>query len=589
MFDPRLYRTALLLVLLAVLAAAFSLDVRPRPYATAKAPDQFNGQQAQIYLNQMATRYPSRLPGDSDDAQAAEYVARTLKSQLDVEPRRDTFEADTIQGRRELVNVIASRPGGDGPGIVVVAHRDAAKPGARAELSGTAAMLEIARVVGDGRLNRSITFISTSGGSGGLAGAIRAAKEQAAENPVAVLVLGDMAGRQRGPVLVPWSNAKGRTPLRLTRTVEAALRQETGRDPGSSHGLTQLARLAAPMTIGEQGAFARLGLPSLLIQVSGERGPSAGDRISVDRLQLYGRAALRSIFALDDNPAEPETPAALLIIQRKVLPYWAVRVLIGSLLLVPLLVAIDGYARQRRRERTSPWALWTISWTIPLAMGCLFMLSIAKVGLLKVAPQGPIGGEALSLDGSAAAGIIGLICVLILGFMIVRPAVLGVVAPETISEPPSAPGAGMAVVLLTCVVALVAWAVNAFAGALLVPAVHIWLLALSPQVRLPRIGAVALAALGLAPLLLVAIVDATAFGWSPGETLWSSALLVAGGHLSFPLWTLSCTVAACCIAALVVAYRLEREEGDGETQITVRGPVTYAGPGSLGGTEPARR
>jgi hypothetical protein len=100
---------------------------------------------------------------------------------------------------------------------------------------------------------------------------------------------------------------------------------------------------------------------------------------------------------------------------------------------------------------------------------------------------------------------------------------------------------------------------------------------------------VALTALGLAPLALVAAVCATAFGWSPLETVWSGGLLVAGGHLSIPLWTLGCGVGACGIAAVVMAQRLQRD-GYGEgVEITVRGPATYAGPGSLGGTEPARR
>ena len=48
---------------------------------------------------------------------------------------------------------------------------DALGRGARAELSGTAAMMELARVVRGGRLKRTITFVSTSGGSAGLGGA----------------------------------------------------------------------------------------------------------------------------------------------------------------------------------------------------------------------------------------------------------------------------------------------------------------------------------------------------------------------------------------------------------------------------------
>jgi hypothetical protein len=44
------------------------------------------------------------------------------------------------------------------------------------------------------------------------------------------------------------------------------------------------------------------------------------------------------------------------------------------------------------------------------------------------------------------------------------------------------------------------------------------------------------------------------------------------------------------VAALVVALRSRSSVTPPETpQITVRGPVSYAGPGSLGGTESALR
>src|SRR3954447_9506766 len=80
-----------------------------------------------------------------------------------------TFTGETIDGKRTLTTVLARQIGEPGPELVVVAHRDAADRGARAELSGTAAMLELARVVAGGRLRRTITFVSTSGGSGGAA------------------------------------------------------------------------------------------------------------------------------------------------------------------------------------------------------------------------------------------------------------------------------------------------------------------------------------------------------------------------------------------------------------------------------------
>jgi hypothetical protein len=49
--------------------------------------------------------------------------------------------------------------------------------------------------------------------------------------------------------------------------------------------------------------------------------------------------------------------------------------------------------------------------------------------------------------------------------------------------------------------------------------------------------------------------------------------------------------AGCAMAAVVLAWRTRPapRTPEGEPRITVRGPLTYAGPGSLGGTESALR
>ena len=54
---------------------------------------------------------------------------------------------------------------------MILAHRDASARGAEAELSGTAALLELARVFAARETQRTIVLVSTSGGSGGDAGA----------------------------------------------------------------------------------------------------------------------------------------------------------------------------------------------------------------------------------------------------------------------------------------------------------------------------------------------------------------------------------------------------------------------------------
>ena len=74
--------------------------------------------------------------------------------------------------------MIAQRAGSSGgTPIVILAHRDAHASGAEAELSGTAALIELARVFAARETQRTIVLVSTSGGSGGDAGALNFATE----------------------------------------------------------------------------------------------------------------------------------------------------------------------------------------------------------------------------------------------------------------------------------------------------------------------------------------------------------------------------------------------------------------------------
>ena len=199
----------------------------------------------------------------------------------------------------------------------MLAHRDALDSPGLAELSGTAALLELARIFrtqvpseeveprAPGRpqlvgrdLAKTLVLVSTSGGSGGAAGARAWARAQDAGKIDAVLVLGDLASAEwHKPWVVPWSNGRAQPPLGWLRTVEAAARQEVGEDPGGSRATAQWARRALPMTVGEQGEVNRAGLPGVLLQISGERGPADGARVSRERFTTLGRAALRAVIA----------------------------------------------------------------------------------------------------------------------------------------------------------------------------------------------------------------------------------------------------------------------------------------------------
>jgi hypothetical protein len=589
MVDPRIYRAALLPVLFALVLLAFSLENRPRPLTTPIAPDAFAGERAfdRAYAPDegLADRFPDRRPGSAGDEQLADTIAAQM-ADAGFRVRNVVRDGETIDGRRSLRTVVAERTGTVDERIVVVAHRDAAGRRAEAELSGTAALLELARVFGAPRqTHRTLTLVSTSGGSGGAAGAAALADEL--RGPVgAVLVLGDLASRTvHAPLVTPWSNALGAAPLRLRATVQEAVRIETGSGSGQPRALSQFARFALPATFGEQGALLARGLPAVLLSIGGDRPPPAGAPISRTRLEAFGRAALRTVTALDGaseaRPLSPEATSSDLLTSRKVLPGWAVRFFTAALLLAVAVTAIDALAALlRRREPVLGWLRWTLAAALPFVLVVLFALALGATGLV-TAPGAPVSPRALPVQAPA---LLATALVLLLGWAWLRPAVLRLTRA---TGDPAESAAGIVVVLVALAAAIGLWIANPYAAALVVPALHVWLFALAPEFRLRRGPALALVALGVLPLALVAIGLARSLGLGLVDAVWEGLLLAAGGHisaLSVLLWSL---LAGCGASALLIAARGRDDADEDAIPITVRGPASYAGPGSLGGTESA--
>jgi hypothetical protein len=592
MLDPRIYRAALIPVLFALIVGAFSLSDRPRPIGTTLEPDAFSVSRAQADLDAWVRDFPARRAGDSGDAALGARLAAAFRSMGSYEVSTPSFQAETADGKRRLTTVIASQVGQPGPGLVVVAHRDALGRGARAELSGTAAMLELARVVRGGRLKRTVTFVSTSGGSAGLGGA-RDLAERLPGRPGAVLVLGDLAGTTvRRPFVAGWSTGDGVGSLQLRRTVEAAVRKEAGTNPGGARATSQWARLAFPGTVGEQGPLVAADLPTALLSVSGERSPPADDAIvrNPPRLQPFGRAALRTLTALDNTPnlAVGGTTHSLVTL-RKVLPVWAVRLLVASMLLAPMLVAVDGFARVRRRhEPVGPWVWWILASAVPVAVALAFAWFLGIAGLLPATPPEPVAAGAIPVGTAGAVALVAIGLVALLGWIALRPALMRRAGAR--HGPFRGEGAGAALLVTWCAVAGVLWLRNPYAAALLVPGAHALLAVIAPEIRLRRALALGLVVVAAAPFLLVDLSIAGQLGLSPVNFGWFCVLLVAGGVVGPLGWVVWSLVLTCLVAALMVALRSRSSVTPSETpQITVRGPVSYAGPGSLGGTESALR
>jgi hypothetical protein len=596
----RLYRAAFVPLLFALAIAAFSLSDRPRPLVSTLAPDAFDGARAFADLGSLAAAFPSRRPGSPGDEALAEHISQTLRGLggtagggFLVRTRR--FDAQTTDGERTLSTVLAERPGtsSERP-IAILAHRDAAARGSEAELSGTAVLLELARVFAQSETRRTIVLVSSSAGGAGAAGAADFAAHVRSQFDAAI-VLGDLAGvRARKPFAVPFSDGLGSAPVRLQRTVTNAIAQEVGADPGAPSLIGQLAHLTFPFTVGEQGPLDALhSLPAVLVQVSGERGPAPREPVSEGRLEGFGRSVLSAVDALDAGPDVTPVPETGVLVEHKIIPEWALRLLVAALLLGPLLAAVDGLARaRRRREPVGASLLWALACGLPFFLCALFALLLGKLGVI-AAPSEP--SSALAFDGSAAEAVLAVGLVLVLAWLawpgFVRR-LLGV------SPRPSSDAAGVSMLLVLLGVCTVVWVFNPFTALLLVPALHLWLaLALPAEVRPRPSLALALVALALAPLALLIFFYAHQLGFGFGGVAWTAVLLLAGGHIGLPgaaLWSLAfgCTVAAAMIA--LGGTRTADGSPPGKEvyeprAVRVRGPASYAGPGSLGGTESALR
>ncbi|MFL5816815.1 MAG: M28 family peptidase [Conexibacter sp.] len=582
MLDPRIYRAGFLPILFALVLLGFSLREPPRPLTASLAPDAFDGAAAFHQLDRLAAEAPLRRPGSAGDRLVAQRVQETLRANgFRVGARR--FTAETVDGGRALETVVGERAGFSNRRILVIAHRDALGRGARAELSGTAALLELARVLGGRTLGRTLVLASTSGGTAGLAAAEQLARKPG--GPVdAVLVLGDLAGtRVDRPLVVPWSQSTALAPLELRRTVESALMAEARMRAGTVSPSVQLARLAFPLTLGEQGPFNAHGLGAVLLSASGERAPAADAPVSAARLTELGRAALRSVGALDDG-GDLRGSEPYMLLEHKVLPAWSVRLLAIALMLPVLLAAVDAFARvRRRRERVGMWLGWVGMSVLPFLLGGVLAIVLFRTGLIEAAPDGPVAGPASAPNAAALASVAVLVLLAWFGLRPLSMKLLGIEGDV------GGGGAATAIVLVLCAAALTVWIANPYASLLLIPALHLWLLAMAPETRLRRPAALALWGLGLLAPLLVAYAYGRQFGLDPLELAWMVTLLVAGGGLSLLTVLVWCVVLGCTAAVLAVVLRAGGGASDAATPITVRGPKTYAGPGSLGGTESALR
>ncbi|HEU0019856.1 MAG TPA: hypothetical protein VFQ14_06160 [Thermoleophilaceae bacterium] len=590
MIEPRIYRAAFVPALLAVVLVMFSLESRPRPLPQGLAADVlFEGEQAAAEARRIATEHPDRVAGSPGDRAVADEVGAVFReSGFAVEQQRFDEDGD------ELVNVIGRRAGRSRQQVVVIAARDATGvPDAAGSAADTAALIEIARVF-EGRPSRkTLVLASVDGSALGDVGTTRLLDEIDGPELVDGVILMSGLGADPGkpPSIVAWGNDTTRAGIGLQRTVAESLRRELEPPAAPASPAGQLARLAFPLGIGGQGVLLPLGYDAVRIAGDGELSDSGPDEpVSEERLGGLGRAALRTVTALDQGPKPEHGPRTYVTVAGQVMPGWVLAVLAATLILPALAAGIDAFARARRRRvPVGPWLIWIAVGALPFLIGYGFAKLLALFGATPNPPPAPVAPGLYPLDGAALAVLAVVAVAVVLSWLGLRrfagPTGRGL-------DEAAGSGAGVAVTLVLSVAALALWLVDPFAALVAAPAVHCWMLATlidPPPGRRVRIG---LIAGGLALPALLALYQLFLLGVNPLAGAWYLLLLVLGGQVGIG----SVVVASlfCAVFALVVA--IARRGGSAPSAApsqplppTTRGPLSYAGPGSLGGTDSALR
>jgi hypothetical protein len=593
MLDARIYRTGLIIAMLALVVLAFSLRDQQVALNPTLAPDAFNGQNAYSSMLALAKQDPTRRPGSAGDDALATQVAATFGKD-GFTPSTTTFSARTVDGTRTLENVIGVRPGMQSGSIVVVASRDALDSPGLASLSGTATLMELAGDLNGETINHTVVLASTSG-SNGTSGAIQLARTL--PQPIeAVIVLGDVAGTHvHQPVVIPWSAGQAVAPPVLRNTVAATLAAQTPFTAQSAGLGGQFAHLAFPFTLGQQAPFDAQGIPAVELSLSGEPGPAVNAPTSRATVTEMGRTVLETISALDSAP-RIAAPSSYLLLDGKLVPGGTVSWLVLALLVPVALTTVDGVARARRRGHVIWRSLALILGAgAPFVSAVLVVLVARLLGAIGVAPPAPVPAGAVPLHGA------GVTVLLLAASAFIGSAVAVAFAARRIRAPlgdtrgrgvPPQGGEGMVagLLLVMCAVTFAMWLSNPFAALLVVPALHLWLWAVNPDLRLPLAGRALLIAAGVVPAALVVLYYANGLGYGPLGLLWQGALLLAGHGVSLLAAVEWCLLLGCLAGAATLAVLGARRSTRADPlPVTVRGPVTYAGPGSLGGTKSALR
>jgi peptidase M28-like protein len=540
--SGRIYRAAWLAAAVPLLVAAFSLGT-PVALQEPRLPPSFDGTTALQFAQEFARRYPDRRPGSSGARGATEWVAARLRD-YKFTVQRQEFTADVPGlGRQRFVNLVATAPpraqqavARSPQTIVIMAHRDnlGFSPGGNDNGSGTGALLELARDIGNSSLTHSVVLLSEDGGAYGSLGAAEFARDSGLGDRLAAVINLDAIGGSGAPRL-EFAGETSRTPAAtLVATAESAVTTQAERQPERPSAGAQLVDLAFPFTLYGQGPFIAQGVPAITLTSAGTRPPPSGAdtpaNIDAARLDQLGRSAQTLLGSLDSAADVARGTQSYVWVGSRLVRGWTIQFLFLTALLPFLAAVVDLFARCRRRHIPLRPALRSLASRLGVWVwaGALFAF-FALIGILPSGESRPIAPDTQAAGDWAVAALFALGGFSLLAWLVVRPQLV----PRRSVTRPEELGGHLAAMLGLGIVALVVAAQNPFALLFVLPSVHAWLWLPHASER-GRPVALAVYALGFAgPLILL---GSFAFRFDMGlDALWYVLALTSIGYVPVPL------------------------------------------------------
>ncbi|MCW2922066.1 MAG: putative aminopeptidase [Thermoleophilia bacterium] len=584
----RLYRRAMVvpvLALLVLLVTSFRAEV---PVQGALPPTLANEQAAALLDDgaQFRKLFPTREPGSPGSIDSAQWMLDEFKK-LDLPAK--TVPATTVDPATDksvgLVNVEATLPGRTRELVVIHAHRDTAAEGRGADALGQVALLALARELKSTRdLRRTYLFVSTDGATLNGGGA-RALANRLSHRGAVVAVIGIDRLGAGGALRVDASpSAEFAPPLGLVRAATGSVDAEGG-DPSIGGVMTQVARLAAPVTLREHGQLLARGLPALTVTAGDDQLRTSGDtKAAAVDVGAGVRAVQRLVGTLEQVDQLQSAGKTWVASERRVYRGWALKIFVASLLIPVWLAAVDMLVRHRR------------GWNLAAAVGTAarsMLAGIAAVAALWVlAGFGLLPGSGDRPPNPGTLDDVRVFTLLVWG-LIVAAAWLLARGPDWRRQRqasrraaigPDTPELVVAVVGLV-IVSVLALAVSPYTVLFIVPALHVWMCIPSWRIVFsPRRATLVWAAGLVGPLLALIAVGARSdtglgAGWFAMQLVQTRtippmlALLIGcgGGLLGLLLVASRGRVAHPALPVIVTRWTALRDGDAGLLDLTPRG------------------